>query len=85
MVRRHRLLETFQVVRVLNYGWGGVRDEAEILEHGVSGKLIAKIDSHLDRPTRDPHGEPMPSLEGQAHRPEARQLSAAVAVTRMRI
>lgn len=87
MVRRHRLLETF-LVQTLGYGWDEVHDEAEILEHGVSDKLIARIDSHLGHPTRDPHGDPIPTPEGLAHRPAATRLSDAeagttVAVTRI--
>jgi DtxR family Mn-dependent transcriptional regulator len=36
MVRRHRLLEAF-LVQVLGYGWDEVHEEAERLEHAVSG------------------------------------------------
>ncbi|AFR31268.1 metal-dependent transcriptional regulator [Arthrobacter sp. Rue61a] len=78
MVRRHRLLETF-LVQVLGYGWDEVHDEAEILEHAVSDKLIERIDQHLGHPTRDPHGDPIPSPAGQQHQPAATQLSAAPA------
>lgn len=87
MVRRHRLLETF-LVQVLGYGWDEVHDEAEILEHAVSDKMIESIDRKLGYPARDPHGDPIPSAEGQATIPQAQLLSAAaagstVAVTRI--
>ncbi|MCW3767306.1 MULTISPECIES: metal-dependent transcriptional regulator [Paenarthrobacter] len=78
MVRRHRLLETF-LVQVLDYGWDEVHEEAEVLEHAVSDKLIERIDQHLGRPTRDPHGDPIPSIGGPQWQPIATQLSAAEA------
>src|ERR1700712_2749447 len=46
MVRRHRLMETF-LVRMLGYSWDEVHDEAEVLEHAVSDKLIDRIDRIL--------------------------------------
>ncbi len=63
MVRRHRLLETF-LVTVLGYTWDEVHDDADLLEHGVSDRLLARIDAHLDHPTRDPHGDPIPAADG---------------------
>ncbi len=68
MVRRHRLLETF-LVNMLGYGWDEVHDEAEILEHAVSEKLIERIDRKLGHPTRDPHGDPIPTADGHPHLP----------------
>lgn len=76
MVRRHRLIETF-LVEVLGYGWDEVHDEAERLEHAVSDDLIDRIDAHLGHPTRDPHGDPIPSAEGTPHRPDAVPLGEA--------
>jgi len=78
MVRRHRLIETF-LVEVLNYGWDEVHDESENLEHAVSDRMIERIDTHLGHPTRDPHGDPIPSADGRPHRPQAIQLTAAPA------
>ena len=77
VVRRHRLLETF-LVRELGYGWDEVHDEAEVLEHAVSDLLMARIDAKLGHPQRDPHGDPIPDLDGQVPTPPARQLSACV-------
>lgn len=74
MVRRHRLLETF-LVRELGYGWDEVHDEAEILEHAVSDLFMARIDAKLGYPQRDPHGDPIPSLDGSVPSPEMRPLS----------
>jgi DtxR family transcriptional regulator, Mn-dependent transcriptional regulator len=74
MVRKHRLLETF-LVNELGYGWDEVHDEAEVLEHAVSDLLMARIDSKLGHPERDPHGDPIPSINGEIPTPLARQLS----------
>ncbi len=76
MVRRHRLLETY-LVEALGYGWDEVHDEAEVLEHAVSDRMLDAIDTLLGRPTRDPHGDPIPSAEGDAHLPDAVALTQA--------
>ena len=77
MVRRHRLMETF-LVRELGYGWDEVHDEAEILEHAVSDRMLDRIDAKLGFPTRDPHGDPIPAPDGRVPTPPARQLSICV-------
>jgi DtxR family Mn-dependent transcriptional regulator len=74
MVRRHRLMETF-LVHELGYGWDEVHDEAEVLEHAVSDRMLMRIDAKLGYPTRDPHGDPIPAADGQVPTPPARQLS----------
>ncbi len=74
MVRRHRLIETF-LVKMLGYGWDEVHDEAEHLEHAVSDFMIERIDELLGRPTRDPHGDPIPLADGTIVVPTAVQLS----------
>ncbi|CDO87960.1 iron repressor protein [Mycobacterium triplex] len=75
VVRRHRLLETF-LVNELGYGWDEVHDEAEVLEHAVSDRLVNRIDAKLGFPQRDPHGDPIPASDGQVPTPPARQLWA---------
>ena len=63
VIRRHRLLETF-LARVLDVPWDEVHAEAEVLEHAVSDRLLARIDEHLGHPAVDPHGDPIPPLTG---------------------
>jgi DtxR family transcriptional regulator, Mn-dependent transcriptional regulator len=63
VVRRHRLIETW-LVREMGYGWDEVHDEAEILEHAISDRLLEAIDARLGRPTRDPHGDAIPAADG---------------------
>ncbi len=74
MVRRHRLLEAF-LVNELGYSWDEVHDEAEILEHAVSDRMLDRMDAKLGYPTRDPHGDPIPAADGRVPTPPARQLS----------
>lgn len=74
MLRRHRLIETWLVERY-GYGWHEVHDEAEVLEHALSDRLLDAIDAELGHPTRDPHGDPIPSAQGAMSRPGAVLLS----------
>jgi DtxR family Mn-dependent transcriptional regulator len=70
MVRRHRLVETW-LVEGFGYTWDEVHDEAEVLEHALSDRLLDAIDAQLGRPRRDPHGDPIPDAEGRVTRPAA--------------
>mgnify|MGYP001014016026 CR=1 FL=1 len=63
IVRRHRLWETFLVSK-LNFSWDEVHELAEELEHIKSKKLIDRLDSFLEFPKVDPHGDPIPDDEG---------------------
>ena len=74
MVRRHRLIETW-LVDEMGYGWDEVHDEAEVLEHAVSDLLVERIDAKLGRPSRDPHGDPIPTVDGTIPAPPAVPLS----------
>lgn len=63
VIRHHRLLELY-LVEALGYSWDEVHEEAEKLEHHISEKLEARIAAHLGQPDFDPHGDPIPTLEG---------------------
>ncbi len=63
VVRHHRLIETF-LARALDIPWERLHDEAEKLEHVLSDYLEARIDERLGFPTSDPHGSPIPSVDG---------------------
>jgi DtxR family transcriptional regulator, Mn-dependent transcriptional regulator len=62
VVRHHRLLELY-LMEALGLSWDQVHEEAERLEHHLSDELEARIDRALGFPTRDPHGDPLPSPE----------------------
>jgi len=74
MIRRHRLIETWLVERY-GYTWDEVHDEAEVLEHSLSDRLLDAIDAELGHPTRDPHGDLIPRIDGTIVRPAAARLS----------
>src|SRR4051812_3734261 len=62
VVRHHRLLELF-LAEVLDMPWDRVHQEAEVLEHVLSTELEEVIAAKLGNPTRDPHGDPIPSAD----------------------
>lgn len=62
-IRRHRLVETL-LVDVLGMPWDQVHDEAERWEHVISDALEARIDAVLGHPATDPHGAPIPAVDG---------------------
>jgi DtxR family transcriptional regulator, Mn-dependent transcriptional regulator len=64
VIRHHRLLELF-LTETLGVPWDRVHDEAEVLEHHISEELEDLIAAKLGDPTRDPHGDPIPSRELQ--------------------
>lgn len=63
MVRHHRLIEQF-LAELLDMPWDRVHAEAERLEHVLSEELEERIAAKLGEPTRDPHGDPIPSRDG---------------------
>ncbi len=67
VIRRHRLIETW-LVREFQYAWDEVHDEAEVLEHSLSDRLLEGIDERLGRPRFDPHGDAIPDATGAVHR-----------------
>lgn len=74
IIRRHRLIETW-LVENIGYTWDEVHDEAEVLEHAMSDRLLDAIDAQLGHPVRDPHGDPIPAADGSVDRPDARLLA----------
>lgn len=62
-LRRHRLTEVF-LVRVMQYDWATAHDLADTFERGINDQLEDRIDELAGRPTRCPHGEPIPSKDG---------------------
>ncbi|GAA1701734.1 manganese-binding transcriptional regulator MntR [Microbacterium sediminicola] len=67
VVRRHRLIETW-LVSEFGYSWDEVHEEAEVLEHTISDRLLEGIDALLGRPRFDPHGDAIPDAEGNVTR-----------------
>ena len=63
MLRRHRLIEAY-LVQDLGYELHEVHDEAEALEHTVSDRFVEAISRKMGDPRFDPHGDPIPDLDG---------------------
>jgi DtxR family transcriptional regulator, Mn-dependent transcriptional regulator len=64
IIRKHRLAELF-LVKVMGLGWEEVHDIAEQLEHVNSERFYDRIDELLGYPKADPHGEPIPDINGK--------------------
>ena len=63
VIRHHRLLELF-LHDTLGMAWDEIHDEAEVLEHHISERLEQRIAERLGDPEFDPHGDPIPALDG---------------------
>jgi DtxR family transcriptional regulator, Mn-dependent transcriptional regulator len=84
VVRRHRLVESF-LVQVMGMSWAEVHDDAELLEHVVSDRLIDRMDEMLGRPTYDPHGDPIPNPEGSIAPRQLETLLTCPTGTRLKV
>ena len=73
-IRRHRLIEAY-LVAFLGYTWDTVHDEADRLEHAVSDQLVERMAAVLGHPSVDPHGDPIPDVDGAIHEPASTPLS----------
>ncbi len=59
IVRRHRILERW-LTDVLGLDWVQADEEAARLEHAVSEEVEQRLYEVIGRPTRCPHGNPIP-------------------------
>ena len=84
MLRRHRLIELY-LVQELGYSLHEVHDEAENLEHAVSDRFVEAIAARLDHPAYDPHGDPIPSVDGAIQRRQLQPLTDLALDTPARI
>lgn len=76
IVRRHRIWETY-LAKELNFGWDEVHEIAEELEHIKNDKLINKLSEILGNPIYDPHGDPIPDVNGKFQKSNFIKLSEA--------
>lgn len=67
IIRHHRLLELY-LAEMLGYSWDQVHEEAEKLEHHISEQFEDKISELLNNPKFDPHGDPIPTKDGEMPR-----------------
>lgn len=88
VIRHHRLIELY-LTQALGYSWDEVHAEAERLEHAVSQSFAERIAQLLGDPKVDPHGDPIPSREGEMPHTSQRTLAeapsgAALSIQRVR-
>ena len=74
VIRHHRLLELY-LAEALGMPWDRVHQEAEVLEHAISPELSELIARKLGNPTRDPHGDPIPTSDGEIEESPTRALA----------
>jgi len=84
VLRRHRIAEAF-LVEILGMDWSEVHEDAERLEHAISDKVLDRMDALLNRPTHDPHGDPIPAHNGGIRKTSAAHLAAIAAGKSVRI
>jgi DtxR family Mn-dependent transcriptional regulator len=63
IVRRHRLAERF-LVDVLQIPWDEAHEDACLLEHALSPRVMSALEEYLDSPEVCPHGHPIPTDDG---------------------
>ena len=73
-LRKHRLWEVF-LVKKLGFEWDEVHELAEQLEHIQSSKLTEKLAAFLGNPQFDPHGDPIPDVNGVLPGPRLKPLA----------
>lgn len=74
VMRHHRLLELY-LAEALGMPWDRIHAEAERLEHAISPELSALIAEKLGHPTHDPHGDPIPTADGEIDEAPTRALA----------
>lgn len=63
-LRAHRIAEVF-LVNVMDFGWEAVYSEAQRMSAGLTEMLLARMDMMAGHPQFCPHGEPIPTAEGE--------------------
>lgn len=81
IIRKHRLWEMY-LYKVLKFPLQDVHFEADKIEHVMSDVLKEKVDQALGCPQFDPHGHPIPSLDGKLPKQNAVGLAELTAHSR---
>ena len=84
VLRRHRLVELF-LVKVLGLAWSEVHEEADLLEHTISDRVLDRMDAVLGHPAADPHGDPIPTRKGKLREPARTSLAECPTGTPQRV
>jgi len=84
VLRRRRLIESF-LIEALAYNWDEVEGEAETLSRAASDLFVERVSQRLGHPSVDPHGDPIPSADGQMLTTPSHVLAALEAGTAGRL
>lgn len=63
LIRKHRIWEVF-LMQKLKFSWSDVHEDAEMLEHAGSTKVIDALYEYLGKPKYCQHGNPIPDYDG---------------------
>ena len=74
VIRHHRLIELY-LTEAMGYSWDRVHDEAERMEHAISEEFEERMAQLLGDPKFDPHGNPIPTKDGNIASFSRRRLS----------
>ncbi|MBI3151476.1 MAG: metal-dependent transcriptional regulator [Chloroflexi bacterium] len=75
VLRAHRLWERY-LADEARMPLNKIHDEAQKREHSLTEAQLNELDAALGYPTRDPHGDPIPSREGKMNRAEGMPITA---------
>ncbi|MBL8102152.1 MAG: metal-dependent transcriptional regulator, partial [Anaerolineales bacterium] len=75
VVRAHRLWERY-LTDEARMPLGRIHGESERREHSLTEAQLNDLDAALGHPTRDPHGDPIPTREGTLLKTEGMPLTA---------
>lgn len=83
-LRVHRLIEAF-LVRVMGIDWSVAHHEADLLCEGVSELILERMERMAEFPRYCPHGEPIPTVDGQVEAMNDVLLAHVAPATRVQI
>lgn len=72
-LRKRRIVEVF-LVQTLGYTWDNVAPVAASFSNHLDDEVVERMYAKLNRPTRCPHGDPIPTADGQIEIPSAVRL-----------
>jgi len=75
IVRAHRLWERY-LVDEARMPLNKIHDEAQKREHSLTETQLNELEAALGHPTRDPHGDPIPTREGKMPSVESTPITA---------
>jgi DtxR family Mn-dependent transcriptional regulator len=74
ILRRHRLAERL-LTDILDFKWSDVHESACKLEHALTKDVIALLEKKLENPKFCPHGNPIPTENGEVEEGECYPLT----------